>query len=115
MEVVVYSGMSPTIAASIEAALVETSALTGISVEEITESLREPMIVIGDQAGVNLRDLPADQFRLFTLRFWDLTAKASFRRGVESFVALPDEEANDIFNDAAWQAIHELFVPQGEA
>jgi hypothetical protein len=100
---------------SIDAAMAKLTAITGITAEEISGFLRETVVVsFGDQAGVDLRDLSDDLFRMFERRFWELVIAGVDLR-ISSGDSLGDPNiAEENPNDAAWQAVHELFVVRDE-
>ena len=101
--------------ALIDAAMADTTAITGIPVADIIEAMRGPMVVFGDYIGVDLRGASADIVREFSIRTWILAAerRERFYRERGSRMTPEEwtwsEETDAIMNDAALQAVQELF------
>ncbi len=92
----------------------------GVSLDEVRRWFRHILTFFGEQAGVALRQVSDDEVDLFARRFTYLAVCEAHRRGhhqegltfLEAW--MQSDAADDVLNEAAWQAVNELFVPVSE-
>jgi hypothetical protein len=83
-----------------------------ISPAKMRSNFRYILTFFGDAAGVDLRHVSDEEVDLFVRRFAYLSSRGVHRGGLSW---MESSDVDDVLNDAASQAVNELFVAKGEA